>query len=188
MAEVKAQCPTLEDVLMGEQCLEEFAGVGSVFYVGEKKDLTAALAATDNLYATPAFNPGTGLYKVECKEEANSVEGSSMGKRKGFKQTFNLTVEAANKLMSKLSRALNNLDIFIIVPDGEDSQIMYDPIRKVQFDNDAIKLATGAASSDERQTTITATLGPVKYPMMYVTAPEEGWDSLLKSKTSPEAA
>ena len=188
MAEVKT-CPALEDYLVGDQCLEEFAGVSSVFYVGLKKDLNAPLKATDNVYATPTFKPGTGLYKFECKDEANNIEGSSLGKRKGFKQTYNLTLEAANKVISKFARGLNNLDIFIIVPDGEESQIMYDPVHQIKLDADAIKLATGSAATDERQTTIAATLGPVKHPFMYVTAPlEGGWDSLLKSKTSPEAA
>lgn len=188
MAEVKT-CPALDDYLVGEQCLEEFAGVASVFYVGVKNELSAPLKATDNVYSTPAFSPGKGLYKFECKDEANNIEGSSLGKRKGFKQTFNLTLEAANKLISKLARGLNNLDIFIIVPDGDEAQIMYDPVRKVQFDADAIKLATGSAATDERQTTIAATLGPVKHPFMYVTAPlESDWDSLLASKASPEVA
>ena len=174
-------CPTLEDYTAGEQCLEEFAGVAPCFYVGIKNELSAPLVATENTYATPAFSEGKGLYKFDCKEDANNIAGDSLGKRKGFKQTYNMTLEAANKLVSKLARGLNNLDIFIIVPDGEDAQIMYDPVRKIKFDADAIKLATGSAPTDERTTTIAATLSPVKYPYLYVTAPESGWDSLLAS-------
>lgn len=177
-------CPTLLDVLSSEDCMENLAGLGTDVYVGLKEDLTAPLTLTDNEYNTPAFKSGTGLYKVQCKEDSQQIQGSSLGRRKGFELTCNFVIESVNKLSSKLGRALNNLDILIIAvePDGSGSQIMYDPNRKVTFDNGGIASDTGAASSDDRQMTCAAKLSPVKYPNLFVTAPTEGWDSLLASK------
>ena len=84
-----------------------------------------------------------------------------------------------------MSRAANNLDIFIIVTGkGNDkTQIMYDPNVKVKFDNGGIKTDTGAKIGDERKTTYEAKLSGVLYPNLYVTDPaSDGWDSLLASK------
>ena len=83
-----------------------------------------------------------------------------------------------------MARAINNNDIFIIAKDGDVSQIIYDPNRKVKFDSGAITTDTGAAASDDRITTYEAKLSPVYYPNLYVTEPSEGagWDSLLASK------
>ncbi len=40
---------------------------------------------------------------------------------------------------------------------------------------------TGAATSDDRQTTLEFHLNGVLYQNLYVTAPADGWDSLLVS-------
>lgn len=164
-------CPTLEHILNSEQCTENFAGTGSVIYVGLKEDLETPMALPDgdNTYPTPTFKAGKGLYKIECKEEQNKIDGASLGRRKGFKLTGTFVLEAVNQVIAKTGRALNNLDLFFIVPDGDAYQIMYDPIRKVVFDSDGITTTTGAAASDDRITTLTATLQPVKYPNLFVT-------------------
>jgi hypothetical protein len=73
-----------------------------------------------------------------------------------------------NKTASKVARALNNLDIFFIVPDGDEFQIMYDPNRKCKADSDGIQSNTGKAASDERRTTFSYTLQPVMYSNYYV--------------------
>lgn len=173
-------CPALADVLNSEQCLENFAGLGSVVYVGLKSDLSQKMVLTDNVYSAPKFKEGKGLFKIECKEEANKIEGSSLGPRKGYKVTGTFVVEAVNKIISKCGRAWNNLDLFFIFPDGGDYQIMYDPVRKIKFDSDGIKSDTGAAASDERVTTCVGTLQPVKYMNLYV-AIEADIDTLLQS-------
>jgi len=172
-------CPTLNDILASEECMENLAGLGSVVYVFLKEDLQSPLVLNDNEYSTPEFKSGKGLYKFDCKDESQQVEGSSLGRRKGFALTGTIVLEAVNKMISKTSRALNNLDIGIIFPDGDEAQIMYDPNRKITFDSDGIKSATGAAASDERTTTLSAKLQPVRYPNLYVTPPTAGWDSLL---------
>ena len=183
MAE-QVTCPQLADVLNENECLENRAGMASTVYLGLKSELAAALTATENTYSTPSFTTGKGLYKVDCKDDANQVQGSSLGYRKGFELTFNFTIDSVNPAAGKLARAINNRDIFIIVKDNDKSQIMYDPDRKVKFDSGGIKTDTGAKSDDERSTTFEAKLSSVNYPNLYVTEPtENGWDSLLASKT-----
>lgn len=177
-------CPALSDILNSEQCLENFAGLGSVVYVGLKSDLAQKMALTDNVYSKPKFKEGKGLFKIECKDESNKLEGSSLGHRKGYKITCTFVLEAVNKIISKCGRAFNNLDLFFIFPDGKDFQIMYDPVRKVKFDSDGIKTDTGAAASDERTTTCTATLQPVMFANLYV-AIEEDIDTMLQSNATP---
>jgi hypothetical protein len=166
MAEVI--CPTLEHILNADQCNENLAGLGEVVYVGVKADLAAPLTATDNVYSEPSFKAGKGLFKIECADETQGITGGSLGYRKGFKQTLEFAIDAVNKIIAKTGRALNNLDLFFIVPDGEEFQIMYDPNRKCKADADGIQSNTGKAAADERQTTCTFTLQPVKYSNFYV--------------------
>lgn len=184
MAEIVA-CPTLEHILNENQCEENLAGTSSEAYIGIKSDLAEKMALTDNVYSEPKFKAGKGLYKFDCKDESNKITGGSLGRRKGFKLTATIVLEAVNKLIAKTGRALNNLDIFIIMPDGDEYQIMYDPIRKVVFDSDGITSDTGAAAADDRVTTLTATLQPVKYMNLYVTITDI--DKLLEGYTAPAA-
>lgn len=162
-------CPTLMHFKEGEQCTENYAGLSPRIYVGLKADLTTPLQETDGTFATPAFQPSKGFYVIDCKENSVNIKGSSLGKRKGFKQTVAFTLDVVNEISAKLGRALNNLDIFIVVPDGEKWQIMYDVNRKIVFDTDGIATDTGSAPEDDRTTICTAMLSPVKYPNMYVT-------------------
>lgn len=176
-------CPQLMDVLNDDECLENRAGLGVNIYLGLKSELAAPLTATENVYSTPAFQTGKGLYKVECKDDTNQIQGSSLGYRKGFELTCNFGIDSVNPAAGKLARAINNRDIFIIVKDNDKSQIMYDPDRKVKFDSGGIKSDTGAKSDDDRSTTFEAKLSSVNYPNLYVTEPtKDGWDSLLASK------
>lgn len=167
MAEVI--CPSLEHVLAAEQCTENFAGLGEVVYVGRKSDLAAPMTLTDGVYSTPTFKEGKGLYKIECAEETQGIIGSSLSTGKGYKQTLEFVIDAVNKQTAKVSRALNTLkDLFFIVPDNEDYQILYDPRRKCKVDPDGIQSNTGKAAADERQTTCAYILQPVRYQNTYV--------------------
>lgn len=166
MAEVT--CPTLEHILNADQCNENLAGLGEVVYVGVKSDLAAPLQATENTYSTPTFKTGKGLFKIECADETQGIMGGSLGYRKGFKQTLDFAIDAVNKIIAKTGRALNNLDLFFIVPDGDQYQIMYDPNRKCKADADGIQSNTGKAAADERQTTCSFVLQPVKYMNYFV--------------------
>lgn len=65
------------------------------------------------------------MYKIVCKDESQEIPSESLGKER-FKLTVNLTIDAVNKITSKMSRALNNLDLGFIIPDGADNQIVYD--------------------------------------------------------------
>lgn len=161
-------CPTLDHILNADQCNENLAGLGEVVYVGVKAELAAPLVATDNVYSKPSFQSGFGLFKIECADETQGIIGASLGYRKGFKQTLDFAIDAVNKIIAKTGRALNNLDLFFIVPDGDEFQIMYDPNRKCKADADGIQSNTGKAAADERQTTCSFTLQPVKYPNYYV--------------------
>jgi hypothetical protein len=177
-------CPQLVDILNADQCLENLAGLGTDIYIGLKSELSAALSATENSYSTPAFASGKGLYKVQCKEDSQQIQGSSLGYRKGYELTCTFVVDSVNPAAGKLARAINNQDIFIIAKDNDQSQIIYDPTRKIKFDSGAIKTDTGAKADDDRTTTYEAKLSPVLYPNLYVEEPTEGWDSLLASKAT----
>lgn len=181
MAEIV--CPTLEHVLNAEQCGENMAGLGQTIFVGLKDDLSEPMAATDNVYSTPKFKSGKGLYKFECADETQSIMGSSLGYRRGFKQTFEFAIDSVNKIVAKTSRALNNLDIFFICPDGEEFQIMYDPYRKCKAESDGIQTNTGKAASDDRRTTCTFSLQPMKYANYFVEI--EDIEKLVEGYTAP---
>lgn len=179
MAEIV--CPEFVDALDTNNCLENYAGLGSDIYVGVKGDLATPMTMTDGTYSTPTFKSGKGLYKVQCADDKEQIKGSSLGYKKGFELTCNFAYDAVNAFSQKLSRAFNNNKIFIIAIDGDKSQIMYDPNRNVKFDNGGIASDTGAAAADDRQTTYECKLSPVLYDHLYVTAPVGGWDSLLAS-------
>jgi len=171
-----------------EECLENLAGLGEVVYIGLRGDLSTPMTATDNLYTTPVFKDGKGLYKFDLKEEAQKIAGESQGKRKGYNITGTMVFDGVDKKVSKILRALNNLDWFAIFPDPSgDSQIMYDPNKKVRIDQGGATTDTGAAASDDRISTVNFILGPVKYPNLFVTEPQTGgWDSLLADDSSSE--
>ncbi len=181
MAEIN--CPQMQDYLNEENCLENIGGTSAVGYYFVKSDLSAPLALSGCVYGTPVFKAGKGLYKFDLKDETQQIQGESQGNNGGFNLTYNATIEAVNKKIAELSRALNNLDIGIIVPDGQtgDSQIMYDPNHRVKVEQGGIHSDTGAATSDDRQTTLEFHLNGVLYQNLYVTAPADGWDSLLAS-------
>lgn len=173
-------CPALESILNANNCLENYGGVGSAIYVGLKADLSAPMTATEDVYTTPAFETGKGLYKYDCKENSQHIVGGNLGYRKGFKITLTAVIEAVNEASAKQARALNNQDIFIIIKDGDVSQILYDPEHNIRFEADGIQSDTGTAPADDRITTLNAILQPVKYSNLFVTEPAQGgWDSLM---------
>lgn len=182
-------CPTLQNYLAADECLENLAGLGEVVYVGLKEDLTTPMTATDNIYASPVFKDGKGLCKFELKEESQKIAAESQGKRKGYNITGTMVFDGVDPRVSKLMRALNNLDWFAIFPDPSgEAQILYDPNKKIRIDQGGATTDTGAASSDERVSTVNFILGPVKYPNLFVTAPSAagGWDTLLAGSSSSE--
>lgn len=181
-----ANCPTLDHILASEECLENLAGLGSVVYVGVKGDLTAPMTATKNRYTTPTFAAGKGLYRFDCKEEAQKYAFSSLGRRKGYEITGTVVLEAVNEKTAEVLRAMNNLDLFLLLEDNDgQSLIVYDPKRKMEADNGGIAGDTGDTPDSDRQITMEYKLSPVAYPMYYVTAPQTGgWDSLLAGDDS----
>ena len=162
-------CPTLEHFREGEQCLENFAGLSPKIYVRLPSHLSPHMTPTHETSDTHTFAANKDLSHLDCKENSVNLKGSSLGKRKGFKQTLTFTIDVVNQIAAKLGRAFNNLDIFFIIPDGNVYQIVYDPNRKVTFDTDGIVSDTGSAPEDDRTTVYTATLSPVKYMNQYVT-------------------
>lgn len=162
-----SNCPAMEHWLESDLCQENFAGIGGKVYIGFKDDLSAPMALTDTTYTAPTFKSGAGLYEIDCKDKANNIEGESIKERKGFKLTYNFTIDAVNKKTAKIARALNNRDFFVLVQDGDDWQIMYDPKRKIERESGAIKTATGSAPEDDRESTYALVLQPVLYPNLY---------------------
>ena len=162
-------CPAMDHYVAADLCQENFAGIAGKVYIGFKEDLSAPMALTDTTYSAPSFKSGTGLYEIDCKEKSNNIGGKSLKKRKGFKLTYNIVVDAVNKKLAKISRALNNRDFFVIVQDGDEWQIMYDPVHNIEMESGSIKSETGSAPEDDRQTTFGFVLQPVKYQNLYVT-------------------
>ena len=142
-------CPTMQNILKADECLENLAGISSDVYVGIKSDLAAPL--------TPQQDP-----------------------RKGYDLDITVVIESLNQTFSKVGRALNNLDLFFIVDDGDDSLIMYDPQRRCEADSGGIEGDTGDTADSDRQATCNFHLKPVKYPLLYVERPVSGgWDGLM---------
>lgn len=169
-----AQCEELLNVLASEQCAEDFAGIGSVIYYGLKSDLLAEMTESGPTFSGIAFpaNSGKGLYRIDCKEEANSIVGSSGGMNGGFNQTLNFTVDFVNQDTSKLARAINNhQDLFFIVEDGDETQVMYHPKHKITIDSGGIESNTGDTADSDRQITYAIQLKRCKYPNTYLTLP-----------------
>lgn len=163
-------CEPLLDVLASEQCAEDFAGIGSVIYMGLKSDLAAPLEADGPNWSGLTFKAGKGLYRIDCKEEANSIEGSSGGMNGGYTQTLNFTLDYVNKDTAKLARVINNSqDAFYIVEDGDEIQIMYHPKNKVQIESGGITSNTGDTADSDRQMTVAVKLSKCKYPNTYLT-------------------
>ena len=166
-------CPSLINYSAADECMENLSGLGEVAYLGLRSDLTAPLTATANVYSGLAFKDSKGLVKVDLKEESQKIEGSSNGKRNGFNLTATLVFDAVNRKTSLLTRALNNLgDLFIIMPDGDDIQIMYDANKKIHADQGGITTTTGDTPDSDRITTANLILGPVKYGNLFLDLPE----------------
>lgn len=176
-------CPTLEDILSKDQCLENFAGLGTNVYIGLKEDLESEMKMTDGEYSTPVFKAGKGLYKVQAKEDTVGIKGTSNNRRKGFTQEASFSVEAVDKATAKFARAVNNLDAFYIFEDSDVSQIMYHPQHKVIADSNGISSDTGQKADDDRLISFTLKNTHATYPNEFVATPEGGWDSLLASKS-----
>lgn len=189
-------CPVFKDFILSSQCEESSGGIAAQMYVGLKEDLNAPLAVkTDDPTTypafvapsstgsvTPTFKTGKGLYKFDLKQKANSIKGSSLGARKRFKQTFSGVIEAVSPEAAEIARALNNLDFFIIVVDGERSQIMYSKDFRIEAPADGINTDTGVNPEDDRVTNLaTLELQPVPYPNMFIETPTAGWDAFLAS-------
>lgn len=181
----KAVCPNLSDWIKSDNCLENFAGLGTDLYVFLKADLAAPLSiaeGAENEYGTPEFKAGKRLYKIQCKEESVQHTDSSLKKRGGFKQELKFIVDSDNADSARLNRALNNNEVGFIFIDNGVSYIVYDPNRDGKFDSDGISGDTGAAATDDRQTSYTYVLQPTLYGKYLVTAPAAGWDSLCAEK------
>ena len=175
----------MKHYIAGEKCQENFAGMSSVVYAFERNKLAADdITVSGNTYS---FKPATTakLYKFECKEEKQNLKGSSQGPRQGFVITGTFVLEAVDKDASELARSFNNLDLGWIFPESDEvAQILYDKVRKVHIDADGLTTDTGTAPGDERITTVTLKLGPVKYPALYIDVPEGGFDAMMASANS----
>ena len=175
-------CPAMGNILRGENCTENLAGLGMTVYVGVKSDLETAMTASENTYSTPVFKSGKGLYRIDGKRESQKYAWSSLGYQKGYDLTGTLVHEVQTAESAIVDRALNNLDIFLIFVDEEKSLILYDTLRPLEADSGGITGDTGAAADDDRLTTYEFHLKPAKYTRLYVTEPQEGWNSLLATQ------
>lgn len=165
-------CPELENYLVGDECGENFAGLGEVIYAFERKKLVAgALSRSGETYkltkATP-FKPDGYLYKFECKRESQQIQGEGQGDNAGYRITLNMVLKAVNKKTARILRTIQNRDLCYIIPDGDEYQILYDKNKKVYTESGDITTDTGAAAGDDRQSNVTVKLGPVAFPNMFL--------------------
>ena len=181
-------CPSLINYSAADECQENLAGLGEVAYIGLRSDLTEPLTANENVYSGLAFKDGKGLVKLDLKENSQKIDAESQGKRKGYNLTATLVFDAVNRKTSLLSRALNNLgDMFVIMPDGDDIQIMYDANKKVHADQGGITSTTGDTPDSDRITTANLILGPVKYSNLFLELPSgTTLDELVVDDSSSE--
>ena len=61
------------NILKADECLENLAGISADVYVGIKSVLETPMTAEENVYSTPTFASGKGLYKIQGKNEAQKV-------------------------------------------------------------------------------------------------------------------
>lgn len=181
-------CPSLINYSAADECLENLAGLGEVAYIGLRSDLTAPLTANENVYSGLTFKDGKGFVKLDLRENSQKIDAESQGKRKGYNLTATLVFDAVNRKTSLISRALNNLgDMFIVMPDGDDIQIMYDANKKVHADQGGITSTTGDTPDSDRITTANLILGPVKYSNLFLELPSgKTLDELVVDDSSSE--
>lgn len=182
-------CPNLVNIKNDDQCLENFAGLGATAYIFLTDDINKSefktLEGRPNVYSWTknVLGESKHLYKVELRENSQSFTGESQGQRKGFKITGQLVIEVVNEKTALLCRALNNREYGIILPDGDNFQIMYSPNKKITRDAGALKTETGASSSDDRVCTLAPVLENQSYPNYWVEiAPDadiESFDDLV---------
>ena len=189
-----ANCPTLGEFLLSDDCSENFGGMATTVYVFKRKDLASnGLAKASNKVATYKFASkpfigGGRLWKFECKRESQNVQGSSQGFRKGFIITATFVIEAVNEDTAELARALNTGDLgFIFVDSDGKFQIIYDTDKRCEIDSDGLTTDTGTAASDDRQMSVSVKLGPVSCPNYFLDntkAELEGWRTEATAATT----
>ena len=90
------------NILKADECLENLAGISADVYVGIKSDLEAPMTAEENVYSTPTFASGKGLYKIQGKNEAQKVSFSSLGPRKGYDLGITIVIEPLLEIVCSL--------------------------------------------------------------------------------------
>jgi len=163
-------CPVLGHLKQVDLCAEDFGGLGDKIYLFNPADLSAPPTIDGTLpgYTALTFTAGKGCYEVDCDIDNNKIEFEALKERGGFKRTLTIGIDRADSATSILMRAVNNLNIGAIVPDGDKFQILYNPNRKLKK---TIKGDTGAKPEDKRNTTVTLESQQDLFPIMYVTGP-----------------
>lgn len=191
-------CPTLKDFILADDCSENFGGMGTTVYVFKRKDLAkSALALVSGKEATYQFstNPivaGGRLWKFECKRESQQAKGESQGPRKGFIISVTFVIDAVNEKTAGIAKALNNGDLGFVILDNDSStaQLLFHESRRCEIDSGGLTTDTGAAASDDRQMSVTVTLGPVSYPNYFLqassteTSLKDELDGMMKEVTA----
>ena len=198
-------CPTLSSFLVGDQCEENFAGMGMVVYAFERNQVNTALlkksSSDDSIYEVQkSNNAGIQTFlnanhyavKFECKRESQQVQGESQGERKGFIITANFVIEAVDENTAKIARALNMKDLaYILVENGSKKpQILYDKVQRCQIESGGLTTDTGLAATDDRQMSVSIKLGPVSHPNFFLdtTNLTKGLDGLLQQTSSSSSS
>lgn len=186
-----ANCPTLKDFILADDCSENFGGMATTVYVFKRKDLAANGLALDTgkeatyKFASKPFVAGGRLWKFECKRESQQAKGESQGYRKGFIITMTFVIEAVNEKSSEIARALNTGDLgFIILDNDGTCQLLYHDTQRCEIESGGLTTDTGAAATDDRVMTVNVKLGPVAHPNYFLNATKAQLDALMTEATA----
>lgn len=174
----------LADITAATDCGESLAGIASVVYVGFKGDLvnpprlkqpgsgSSGFTLGDYSYieSTPGFTfkSGKGFKKWEIATDTGQFTLSSNGQKKGFVQTINFGFDSISPEIAAMLRTINNRkDVFFVLPEGEQYQVVYDPDRNVSIDSGGIAYDSGTTPDSDQGLTVSINLSTVSPKTYY---------------------
>lgn len=160
----------LFSVGVGNECVENFSGVGNYFLLvshAALKDNVPAYDESEAKYTADSFKDGSSpikAVKVKIVADTGQVTATTNAGGGGFNNVFTARVGKDMKKMSALARRLNNMDdYYVLVPTGVTNEyyVVGDPNRAIVFDDN---FDTGNTPDSEHGHTVTFTVNSGLYP------------------------
>lgn len=154
-----------------KDCIENFSGVGSKFYVFDGREIDATSWSTADLDEIGDFEKmiqtaisEQTVYEIQIKPKSGKVTSTSNPNGGGFTNVYTCSVSKNMQDMTEIGRTLNNLnDWGVLVPCGAGKfYVLYDKDFGVEFQMES---DSGDASDSDHGHTITITCGPMLYAM-----------------------